>query len=98
MSTAARQAPALEPSRRRPRHSVGRPRVSVVVPCFNYEQYLRGCVDSALGQPGVEVDVIIVDDRSTDASLALARQPGRRRPAGGGDRPSLQPGSGGDLQ
>lgn len=49
------------------------PRVSVVVPCYNYERYLRPCVSSALSQPGVEVDVIIVDDKSTDGSLDLAR-------------------------
>ncbi len=57
-----------------------RPRVSVVIPCFDYERYLRACVESALDQPGVEVDVIIVDDRSTDGSLTLARRLGEADP------------------
>ncbi len=57
-----------------------RPRVTVVVPCYNYERYLGACVASALEQPGVEVDVIIVDDRSTDDSLTLARALGASDP------------------
>jgi glycosyltransferase involved in cell wall biosynthesis len=50
------------------------PRVSVVIPCYNYGHYLRQCVESVTrGQPGIEVEVIIVDDRSTDDSLSVAR-------------------------
>jgi hypothetical protein len=48
-------------------------RVTVVIPCFNYAHYLPVAVDSALGQAGVDVDVVIVDDASTDDSLAVAR-------------------------
>lgn len=48
-------------------------RVTVVVPCFNYARYLPEAVHSALGQDGVQVDVVIVDDASTDDSLAVAR-------------------------
>ncbi len=67
---------SARPRRRRPEAlpSGSRPRVSVVVPCFDYERYLRAAVASVLDQPGVEVDVIIVDDRSRDGSLALARR------------------------
>ena len=50
------------------------PRVSVVVPCYNYGEYLRACVESVLTQPGVDVDVTIVDDASTDDSVAVAEQ------------------------
>ena len=49
------------------------PRVAVVVPCHDYERYLRACVESVLDQPGVDVRAIIVDDSSTDGSLAVAR-------------------------
>jgi GT2 family glycosyltransferase len=48
------------------------PRVSVVVPCYNYGHYLPEAVGSALEQPGVEVDVLIVDDASTDGSADVA--------------------------
>ncbi|MFC3501983.1 glycosyltransferase family 2 protein [Micromonospora krabiensis] len=53
---------------------VRRPRVSVVVPCYNYGHYLRSCVDSVLSQPGVEVDVLIVDDASPDGSASVVRE------------------------
>lgn len=49
------------------------PRVTVVVPCHNYGRYLPACVDSVLSQAGVDVDVLIVDDASTDASPEVAR-------------------------
>ncbi|MFC7403026.1 glycosyltransferase family 2 protein [Citricoccus sp. GCM10030269] len=48
------------------------PRVTVVIPCFNYGHFLPQAVASALDQPGVEVDVIIVDDCSTDGSQNVA--------------------------
>ncbi|NQX28592.1 glycosyltransferase [Microbacteriaceae bacterium VKM Ac-2854] len=52
--------------------AAGLPRVSVVIPCYNYAHFLPGAVRSATEQPGVDVDVIIVDDASTDASAAVA--------------------------
>jgi glycosyltransferase involved in cell wall biosynthesis len=48
------------------------PTVSVVVPCYNYARFLPDAVTSALSQDGVDVDVIIVDDASTDDSVAVA--------------------------
>jgi len=54
--------------------------VSVVVPLYNYGRYLPEAVDSALQQPGVDVEVIIVDDASTDGSQAVARRLQRRDP------------------
>ncbi len=48
--------------------------VSVVIPCYNYADYLPQAVRSALSQQGVAVEVIIVDDASTDDSLLVARQ------------------------
>lgn len=48
--------------------------VSVVIPCYNYARYLPEAVNSALSQAGVVVDVIVVDDRSSDNSLEVARQ------------------------
>lgn len=56
-----------------PPEPVARPTVTVVVPNYNYGEYLRTAVESALRQEGVDVDVIIVDDCSTDDSVNTAR-------------------------
>lgn len=48
--------------------------VTVVITCYNYAQFLPQAVTSVLTQSGVAVDVVIVDDASTDESLAVARR------------------------
>ncbi len=58
----------------------GMPRVSVVVPCHNYGHFLEACVASALDQPDVDVDVLIVDDASTDDSADVAAALADRNP------------------
>ena len=45
---------------------------SVIIPCYNYGRFLPDAVRSALAQDGVDVEVIIVDDRSTDDSREVA--------------------------
>jgi glycosyltransferase involved in cell wall biosynthesis len=47
--------------------------VSILIPCHNGSAYLRATLDSALGQTYPHCEVIVVDDGSTDDSLALAR-------------------------
>ena len=42
------------------------PKVSVIIPVYNTEQYLHQCVDSVLGQTLTDVEVILVDDESPD--------------------------------
>jgi glycosyltransferase involved in cell wall biosynthesis len=48
--------------------------VSIVVPCYNYRDFLPDAVASALDQPGVDIEVIIADNGSTDDSLEVARR------------------------
>lgn len=57
----------------RPRGLERRPRVSVVIPCYNYGRYLPDAVASALDQQGLDVDVLVVDDASPDGSARMAR-------------------------
>ena len=47
------------------------PRVSVVIPCFNYERYVALAVRSALEQTMAPLEVIVIDDGSTDGSAAV---------------------------
>lgn len=48
-----------------------RPKVSVIVPVYNTEKYLRKCLDSLVGQSLQAVEVVAVDDGSKDSSGAI---------------------------
>ncbi|MFL5913406.1 MAG: glycosyltransferase family 2 protein [Gaiellaceae bacterium] len=48
------------------------PRVGVVIPCFNHGRYLTETVESVLAQTFRELEVVVVDDGSTDDSAAVA--------------------------
>src|SRR5579859_616603 len=48
--------------------------VDVVVPCYNYARYLRGCVESILCQPDVDTRVLIIDDASSDETALVGRE------------------------
>ena len=50
------------------------PVVSVVVPIFNVERYLRQCLDSLVEQTLRDLEIICVDDGSTDSSGAIAAE------------------------
>ncbi|GFI49555.1 putative glycosyltransferase EpsJ [Lachnospiraceae bacterium] len=45
--------------------------LSVVVPVYNVQAYLRQCIDSILGQTFQEIEIILVDDGSTDESAVI---------------------------
>lgn len=46
-------------------------KVSVIIPVYNALEYLRECMDSVLGQSLKDIEVICVDDGSTDSSSAI---------------------------
>ena len=50
------------------------PKVSVIIPIYNTEQYLRQCLDSVANQTLREIEVICVDDGSTDGSPAILQE------------------------
>ena len=48
-----------------------KPWISVIVPVYNVEAYLEKCVDSLQNQNLSEIEIILVDDSSTDTSGKL---------------------------
>ena len=56
------------------------PAVSVVMPIYNAEPYLRESLGSALSQTFGDLEVVCVDDGSTDGSLAIMREHAARDP------------------
>lgn len=71
------------------------PDVSVIIACYNAADFLRSSVRSALDQRGVAVEVIIVDDCSTDDSLAIANELATADPRVRVDRLTANEGPGG---
>lgn len=51
-----------------------KPLVSILIPCYNAAPWLAETLESALAQTWPNLEVILVDDGSTDASLAIASQ------------------------
>jgi glycosyltransferase involved in cell wall biosynthesis len=52
--------------------ALGQPTVSVIVPARNEEACLGACLDSLIVQNGVDFEIIVVDDHSTDRTRAIA--------------------------
>jgi len=50
------------------------PLVSILIPCYNAEQWLTETIESALAQTWQNKEIIVVDDGSTDNSLDIAKQ------------------------
>ncbi|WP_413852583.1 glycosyltransferase family 2 protein [Candidatus Ruminimicrobium bovinum] len=50
------------------------PKVSVIVPVYNVEQYLRQCLDSVVNQTFKDIEIIVVNDCSPDNSLQTIKE------------------------
>jgi glycosyltransferase involved in cell wall biosynthesis len=55
------------------------PLVSILIPCYNADRWLAETIESALAQTWKNKEIIIVDDGSTDESLAIARSYGSKQ-------------------
>jgi glycosyltransferase involved in cell wall biosynthesis len=60
--------------RLRPIPLTRRPSVTIVMPCYNYGHFLPDALASVLEQPGVDVDVMLIDDASPDGSAEVVRK------------------------
>ncbi len=56
------------------------PLVSVLIPVYNTEKYLPACLESIAGQTYPNLQVVVVDDGSKDASLSIAQEYAAKHP------------------
>ena len=50
------------------------PLVSVIIPVYNVENYLRQCLDTVINQTLQEIEIICINDGSTDNSLKILEE------------------------
>ena len=49
-------------------------KVSVIIPVFNGEKYINKCLDSLVNQTLKDIEIIVVDDGSTDKSIEIEEE------------------------
>lgn len=54
------------------------PKVSIIIPVYNREEYLEQCLDSVINQTLMNIEIICIDDGSTDRSLEILNEYGKR--------------------
>ena len=50
------------------------PKISVIIPVYNVEKYLGQCLDSVVNQTFKDIEIICIDDGSTDSSLDILKK------------------------
>ncbi|MBQ4244062.1 MAG: glycosyltransferase family 2 protein [Clostridia bacterium] len=50
------------------------PKISVIIPVYNVEQYLRECLDSVVSQTLADIEIIAINDGSPDNSLSILKE------------------------
>ncbi|MBR5153981.1 MAG: glycosyltransferase [Alphaproteobacteria bacterium] len=48
--------------------------ISIIVPCYNVEKWVGRCLDSLIGQTMSDIEIICIDDKSTDNTLGILKQ------------------------
>ncbi len=59
---------------REPSLKTNRIKVSVIVPCYNVEKYIGRCLDSLIDQTLSEIEIICIDDKSTDETSEIIKK------------------------
>ena len=50
------------------------PKVSIIIPVYNVEKYLKKCLDSVINQTLKDIEIICIDDGSTDSSYTILNE------------------------
>ncbi|MGE8204713.1 glycosyltransferase family 2 protein [Heyndrickxia sp. NPDC080065] len=53
---------------------MGQSLVTIIVPVYNIEKYLKTCIESIINQTYTQIEIILVNDGSTDSSLEICKQ------------------------
>ena len=49
------------------------PLISVIIPCYNVENYISECIDSIISQNLDDIEIICLDDNSSDNTLVVLK-------------------------
>ena len=71
------------------------PKISVLIPVYNAEKYIRLAMDSALAQTFNDIEFLVIDDCGTDSSVDIVREYQQTHPRGKDIRIVRQPQNGG---
>ncbi|WP_300907897.1 glycosyltransferase family 2 protein [Muribaculum intestinale] len=50
------------------------PKITIVIPVYNVKDYLRECLDAIVGQSYTNIEIIVVNDGSTDGSADICEE------------------------